>query len=124
MAHSVNIVPTTPTSVLLQEREWLVPFAASDTLPQLLPPEAARRFDDLRSALREAKAGRAPHRTQLQHGSLTPADARLRAATRYYEQHVLAWYALGRVSEARSAREAIARQRRESTQVELRRNGG
>jgi putative two-component system hydrogenase maturation factor HypX/HoxX len=33
---------------------------------------------------------------------------RLRAATRYYEQHVNAWYALGRVQEARQARKAIA----------------
>jgi len=39
------------------------------------------------------------------------AAARLRAATRYYEQHVIAWYALGRLSEARAARDAIARYR-------------
>jgi putative two-component system hydrogenase maturation factor HypX/HoxX len=32
---------------------------------------------------------------------------RLRAATRRYERHVIAWYALGRVEEARQAREAI-----------------
>jgi hypothetical protein len=40
------------------------------------------------------------------------AAAALRAATRRYEQHVIAWYALGRVSEARAARDAIARCRR------------
>jgi hypothetical protein len=34
--------------------------------------------------------------------------AGLRAATRYYEQHVIAWHALGRLSEARVAREDIA----------------
>ena len=37
--------------------------------------------------------------------------ARLRAATRHYEQHVIAWYALGRVAEARVARDAITRHR-------------
>jgi hypothetical protein len=33
---------------------------------------------------------------------------RLRAATRYYEQHVIAWHALGRLSEAHSVRDLIA----------------
>jgi hypothetical protein len=37
------------------------------------------------------------------------AAARLRAATRHYEQHVIAWHALGRLSEARTARDDIAR---------------
>ena len=37
------------------------------------------------------------------------AAADLRAATRYYEQHVIAWHALGRLSEARAARDDIAR---------------
>lgn len=36
------------------------------------------------------------------------ARHRLRAATRYYQRHVLAWYALGRIGEARRARDAIA----------------
>ena len=36
------------------------------------------------------------------------AAADLRAATRYYEQHVIAWHALGRISEVRAAREAVA----------------
>ena len=33
--------------------------------------------------------------------------ALLRARTRYYERHVLAWYALGRVHEARAAWAAV-----------------
>jgi hypothetical protein len=37
------------------------------------------------------------------------AAANLRAATRYYERHVIAWYALDRLHEARVARQAIAR---------------
>jgi hypothetical protein len=32
----------------------------------------------------------------------------LRDAVKHYERHVLAWYALGRVEEARAARAAIA----------------
>lgn len=35
----------------------------------------------------------------------------LRAATRYYEQHVIAWHALGRVNEARAVRDLIAHYR-------------
>jgi hypothetical protein len=38
--------------------------------------------------------------------------AALRAATRHYEQHVIAWHALGRLSEARVAHAAIVRCRR------------
>jgi hypothetical protein len=38
--------------------------------------------------------------------------ALLREATKHYEQHVIAWYALGRVTEARSARETIMNYRR------------
>ena len=37
---------------------------------------------------------------------------RLRAAIRYYERHVISWYALGRVDEARRARDAIRSFRR------------
>jgi len=36
------------------------------------------------------------------------AVTRLRAARRYYERHVIAWYALGRITQARAARAAIA----------------
>jgi hypothetical protein len=37
-------------------------------------------------------------------GPVWDATAELRGATRYYERRVLAWYALGRISEARAAR--------------------
>ena len=46
-----------------------------------------------------------------QPGSADHPAARLRAATRDYEQHVIAWHALGRLSEARAARAAIAQHR-------------
>jgi hypothetical protein len=37
----------------------------------------------------------------------SPPAAHLRARTRFYERHVLAWYALGRVHEARAAWAAV-----------------
>jgi hypothetical protein len=46
-----------------------------------------------------------------QPGSAYHAAERLRAATRHYEQHVIAWHALGRLSEARAARDDIAHYR-------------
>jgi hypothetical protein len=51
-----------------------------------------------------------------QPGSADHTAARLRAATRYYEQHVIAWHALGHLSEARAARDHIAhyRQKRDA----------
>jgi hypothetical protein len=54
------------------------------------------------------------------------AQQALRAATRYYEQHVIAWHALGRHSEARVVRDAIALQRHElsSERDELRHHPG
>jgi hypothetical protein len=88
-------------------REKLEWFAPNSALDKLLPAESARRFADLRATLREASAGHAPRRNEPQHDSRGGAAARLKQAAWYYEQHVLAWYALGRVSEARSARAAI-----------------
>jgi hypothetical protein len=41
------------------------------------------------------------------------AQRALRAATRYYERHVIAWHALGRHDEARGARDAVARHRQQ-----------
>jgi hypothetical protein len=38
--------------------------------------------------------------------------ALLRGRTRYYERHVLAWYALGRVQDARAAWAAVCELRR------------
>ena len=60
---------------------------------------------------------RAPGRTPVRNvgpreRSAERAAADLRAATRYYERHVVAWYALGRVIEARAARDAVAGCRR------------
>jgi hypothetical protein len=107
MFETVKDAPTAPPSVLSDERERPMLFAPNDALHKLLRAGSACRFDDLRSSLREATARCRPNGNQLQHGSLTPAAARLRAATTYHEQHVLAWYALGRITEARSAREAI-----------------
>jgi hypothetical protein len=115
MFETVKDAPTAPQSALSDERKGPMLFAPNDALHKLLRAGSACRFDDLRSSLREATARRGPNRTQVQHGSLTPAAARLRAATRYHEQHVLAWYALGRVTEARSAREAILHYRQAPT---------
>jgi hypothetical protein len=115
MFETVKDAPTAPPSVLSDEREGPILFAPNDALHKLLQAGSACRFDDLRSSLREATAQRGPNRTQLQHGSLPPAAARFRAATRHYEQHVLAWHALGRVTEARSAREAILHYRQAPT---------
>lgn len=87
-----------------------IPFAANDDgLYKLMRADSARRFADLRATLREAKRanGRA-RRPHTEPGSLSPAAARLKDATTHYQQHVLAWYALSRVREARAAREAIA----------------
>ena len=39
-------------------------------------------------------------------------ESLLRARTRYYERHVLAWYALGRVHDARAAWAAVLELRR------------
>jgi hypothetical protein len=111
MPESLKEAPGAPTPVLSDDHEGPVLFATNDPLEKLLRADAARRFDDLRSSLRGAIARCGPHSTQLQHGSLSPADARLRAVTRYYEQHVLAKYALGRITEARSARAAMRRSR-------------
>ena len=52
------------------------------------------------------------HRTTSARAGIRRAEpltmrALLRARTRYYEQHVLAWYALGRAHEARAAWAAV-----------------
>ena len=46
-------------------------------------------------------------------------QAALRAQTGYYERHVLAWYALGRVREARAAWAAVSALRRRLADAEL-----
>ena len=78
-------------------------------------PGAARglRRQTVRSTL-HAPHAQAPVRDPLrgidpQPGSAQHVAAQLRMATRHYEQHVIAWHALGRLSEARAARDDIAR---------------
>jgi hypothetical protein len=61
-------------------------------------------------------------RLEPEHQSREHTAALLRGATKHYERHVLAWYALGRVSDARAARERIralecAMSRRPSTRL-------
>jgi hypothetical protein len=123
MATPVHDHPTphSPARSSTIEQAALIPFDANDDgRYEPMRAESARRFADLRATLREAKyaTARCP---PTKPDSLTPAAARWQAATRYYEQHVLAWYALGRVSEARAAREAIAHYRKAVT-AEDRRN--
>lgn len=48
-----------------------------------------------------------------------PVRTLLRAQTRHYERHVLAWYALGRVREARAAWAAVCDLRRRLADPEL-----
>ena len=76
--------------------------------PALRAPEKAIVRDTLNAAPTE------PERVMLRGlgprpGSADYAAAQFRAPTRYYEQHVIAWQALGRLSQARAARNAIAR---------------
>jgi hypothetical protein len=99
-------------SVIVDERDAFMLFARNEALEKLLPAESARRFADLRSSLRAANARCCPRRIELRHASPDRPAARLTEATKYYERHVLAWYALGRVAQARSAREAIVRYQR------------
>jgi putative two-component system protein, hydrogenase maturation factor HypX/HoxX len=74
--------------------------------------DARRRFVYKQPEIRR----RAPTTTAPTDRQLTSAGndrvvsmrERLRAATQYYERHVIAWYALGRVDDAHRAREAIA----------------
>jgi hypothetical protein len=106
---SESVKKSASTSVFVTEWEPRVLFAANDALEMLLSPESARQFDQLRFSLREATAPRGTEQRPLQRRSLSPAAARLADATTYYEQRVLAWYALGRVREARAAAAAIAR---------------
>jgi hypothetical protein len=116
--------PASPASAPQRatERAAPIPFATNDALRKLMRADSARRFARLRATLREANAADGGARCpQTEPGSLSHAAARLKDATTCYEQHVLAWYALGRITEARSAREAITRCR-EAVAVESARN--
>jgi hypothetical protein len=108
-----NHASRTSSSVVVDEQEALMLSATREDLEKLLPAGSARRFAELLWSPRaEANARYGLRWTELRHGSLGVAVAQLREASKYYERHVLAWYALGRVAEARSAREAIGRCRR------------
>ncbi len=51
---------------------------------------------------------------------MTPTTLhRQHAAIRYYQRHVLAWYALGRVQEARAAWAAVCDLRRRPADAQL-----
>jgi hypothetical protein len=77
-------------------------------LARLVPAGSDFRFADLVSSLRvEAEARYGLRRCQLLQATVDRTAALLRAATKNYERNVLAWYALGRVTEARSARQEI-----------------
>jgi hypothetical protein len=67
--------------------------------------------DTLHAPHAQAPARDVLRRIDPQPESAHHAAERLRAATRHYEQHVIAWHALGRLSEARAARDDIARYR-------------
>jgi hypothetical protein len=103
--------PPASAPQIADEHETLMLFAPNDALEKLMPAASARRFADLRSSLREANARHGPRRIKRQPGSLDRAATPLREATKHYERHVLAWYALGRQAEARSAHEAIVHYR-------------
>jgi hypothetical protein len=100
-------------------KEALMPSAAHDASRGLLSARGADRLADLLSSPRvEAEANARDGQANARDGvrrieiQLDRADALLRDAIKYYERHVLAWYALGRLTQARSAREAIVNHRR------------
>jgi hypothetical protein len=103
-------VRSTERAALIPERAALIAFASDDALHKLMRADSARRFADFRATLRDAsQAHRSAPRPPADPGSLSHAAARLEDATTHYEQHVLAWYALGRVTQARAAHDAITR---------------
>jgi hypothetical protein len=65
---------------------------------------------------RSLEAG-VPHSTT---SATLPVAELVRQAIKHYERHVLAWYALGRVGQARLARETIAGYRRALTDADSR----
>jgi hypothetical protein len=106
------INPPAPTAPrIADEHATLRLHAPKDGLEKLMPPERARRFADLRSSIRDAKAQHGARPIARQSPSAGRAATPLGEATKHYERNVLAWYALGRHAEARSARQAILRYR-------------
>jgi hypothetical protein len=107
--HHHSTAPPTSGLGFPLKRAAPTPFPAHDHgIYELMPAERACRYANLRATLRQVN--RAHDRAQRPHtepASLSPAAARLKEATKHYQQHVLAWYALSRVNDAHAAREAI-----------------
>ena len=119
MSESVNdqYAPAAPASisVIVNEQRALRLSARRNAVEKLLAAGSARGFADLLSSHHAgADAGCGVRWIELRHAEFGRAAARLREATERYERHVLAWYALGRVADARSAHEAIVHYRRAS----------
>jgi tetratricopeptide (TPR) repeat protein len=93
--------------------EALVFAAARDALEKQEWAASVGGFTELLSSSRYAADARyGLGWIELQQGSLDRAAALFREATQYNERHANAWYALGRLAEARSVPEAIAHYRR------------
>ncbi len=74
--------------------------------------DARRRFVCKTAPMRRPVPDVIPSGPQPGNDTGVPTPERLHAAIRYYERHVISWYALGRVDEARRARDAIRSCRR------------
>ena len=92
--------------------------------------DAARRGREegcrARRALSTLRTAQAPGRDVLvgigpQSGSADDAAARVRAATRHFEEHVIAWHALGRLQRRRGPRATTCAHHRQQLGAELRR---
>lgn len=95
------------------DREALVFAAARDALEKQQWAASVGGFTELLSSPRYAADARyGLGWIELQQGSLDRAAALFQEATQYNERHANAWYALGRLTEARSVPEAIADYRR------------
>ena len=95
------------------DREALVFAAARDALEKQQWAASVGGFTELLSSPRYAADARyGLGWIELQQGSMDRAGALFREATQYNERHANAWYALGRLAEARSMPEAIADYRR------------
>jgi putative two-component system protein, hydrogenase maturation factor HypX/HoxX len=84
--------------------------------------DARRRFVYKQPAICQSSVQSLPADPQLAadgDDTVRSMRERLRAATRYYERHVIAWYVLGRVDEARRAWDAIAFAKRALAEEEI-----
>lgn len=111
MLTALNNPPAPTAPHITDEPATLRLFAPNGGLEKLMPAERARRFADLQTSLRAAKAHHHARPIASRSPSAGRATTPLREATKHYERHVLAWYALGRHTEARSAHQAIVQYR-------------